>query len=65
MTWPKAGLPEWMRLEIMARYDAMARGDLQADPIPTEVERLAALGLDGSRLRRRYWKKVRFAGDER
>lgn len=51
--------PPWLAREIMARYEAMERGELPAPPPPpTEAESLAALGYDGSRLRRRYWKKV-------
>jgi hypothetical protein len=54
-------LPEWLRRELMARYDAMMRDELRGPPVETEVESLARLGYDGSRLRRRYWKKVKEA----
>lgn len=52
--------PEWLKRELMARYERMRSGELATPepPMITEVERLAVLGYDGSRLRRRYWKKV-------
>jgi len=51
--------PEWMVREIMDRYNAWLRDELPpASEPPSEVERLAKYGYDGSRLRRRYWKKV-------
>lgn len=51
--------PEWMAREIMARFAAWERGELPAREEPkTEAQSLAELGYDGSRLRRRYWKKV-------
>lgn len=59
--------PEWMKRELMERYAKFERGELRPPPLvlTTNEERLASLGYDGSRLRRRYWKKVRFADEAR
>lgn len=52
-------LPASMAKEIRQRFDDLfGEHKQQPPPLPTEVEQLAALGFDGSRLRRRYWKKV-------
>lgn len=55
--------PEWMCRELMARFDANFGPERPRRPTPEE-ESAASLrehGFDGSRMRRRYWKKVRFA----
>jgi predicted TIM-barrel fold metal-dependent hydrolase len=56
-------LPEWLARELVARCERLFGEQRELVPQPDyaaeEVERLAAHGYDGSRLRRRYWKKVR------
>lgn len=52
-------LPAGMAEELLRRYDDLfGERRVEAPPVPTEAEQLSALGFDGSRLRRRYWKKV-------
>lgn len=51
--------PDWMAREIVTRWDTMMREHLERPPPPTMAEDLAKLGLDGSRLRPRYWHKVK------
>ncbi len=61
-------LPEWLAKELMQRWDALFRLDgtpriVDESPQELEEKQLRELGYDGSRLRRRYWKKVRFEAE--
>jgi hypothetical protein len=55
--------PEWLMRGLMARYSQCwpSKDGLrvtESPPVKVEADPLAELGYDGSRLRRRYWKKV-------